>query len=236
MMETRTPLIALGLALAACSPAPTGNEIETPANAAVDAAEDDVANASDSIFADQNVDASANNAEAPKSILRPDVVEEAPAPPPLEPIALVIPFGTSGMTLDDAGRAALDEMLAERAVAAGGPITIRGHTDSRGYDGDNLVASRKRAEVVRAYLRSKGVAADRMTLVALGETRPIAPNAAPDGSDDPEGRAKNRRVEVEVALPAPAPAPIPTIAAAAPGAAKPAPARSTPEKRAAGND
>lgn len=240
MMETRKlPLVALGLALAACSPAPTGNTMEPPANAAVGAAEGDTANATDSIFGDQEFDASANNVAAPKSILRPDVVEDEPAPPPLEPIELVIPFGTSGMTLDDAGRAALDGMLTERTVAAGGAITLRGHTDSRGHDGDNLVASRRRAEAVRSYLVKKGVAADRIRVVALGETRPIVPNAAPDGSDDPEGRAKNRRVEVEVAVPAPAPASSSTGAAAASApadAAQPAAAKPTAVTRAAGND
>jgi outer membrane protein OmpA-like peptidoglycan-associated protein len=29
-----------------------------------------------------------------------------------------------------------------------------------------------------------------------GKTKPVAHNAKPDGSDDPEGRAKNRRVEI----------------------------------------
>ncbi len=31
-----------------------------------------------------------------------------------------------------------------------------------------------------------------------GKTKPIAPNTKPDGSDDPDGRAKNRRVEITV--------------------------------------
>jgi OOP family OmpA-OmpF porin len=37
-----------------------------------------------------------------------------------------------------------------------------------------------------------------MTVIGLGEDRPVAPNAHLDGSDDPEGRARNRRVEIEV--------------------------------------
>jgi outer membrane protein OmpA-like peptidoglycan-associated protein len=32
-----------------------------------------------------------------------------------------------------------------------------------------------------------------------GAKRPVAPNAKPDGSDDPEGRQKNRRVEIVIA-------------------------------------
>ncbi|WP_084583191.1 OmpA family protein, partial [Sphingomonas azotifigens] len=103
----------------------------------------------------------ANNgaAEAPKSILRPDVVPDEPEKPVLKPVDLVVPFGASGLKLDDAGRKLLDEMLGNATLAAGGPITIGGHSDTRGNDRDNLVASRKRAEVVRDYLLSKGVPA-----------------------------------------------------------------------------
>lgn len=193
-----TPMLVL--ALAACSPAPVRNEAEPMLNVADGDA--------DNILATPAQDVLSNNAAAPKSILRPDVVEPEPAPPPLEPLDVVISFAASGAALDDRARQTLDAMLAEPAFAAGGKITLRGHSDSRGHDGDNLVASRKRAEAVRAYLINKKVAPDRITLVALGETRPIAPNAKLDGSDDPEGRARNRRVEIEVSLPQP-PAPTP---------------------------
>jgi OOP family OmpA-OmpF porin len=159
-----------------------------------------------SILAD--VAANDSAAEAPKSILRPDVVPDEPEKPDLKPVELVVPFGASGLKLDDAGRKLLDDLLANATTAAGGAITISGHTDTRGNDRDNLVASRKRAETVRAYLLSKGVPTERMTVVALGETRALVPNAKPDGSDDPEARARNRRVEVQVALPAPTETPV----------------------------
>lgn len=166
-----------------------------------EAPRDNVVAENESIVAD---DAVANDGavEAPKSILRPDVVPDEVVKPAPKPIDLVVPFGASGLKLDDSSRALIDEMLANATTAAGGAITISGHTDTRGNDRDNLLASRKRAEAVRDYLLSKGVAADRMTVVALGETRALVPNAKPDGSDDPEARAKNRRVEVQVALPA----------------------------------
>jgi outer membrane protein OmpA-like peptidoglycan-associated protein len=189
-------ILALGLMAAACAPSSQRNEAEiAPAtdNAAPSDAAEDAAN-----------ETVANEADAPKSILRPEIAAPEPPAPVIKPIELVVPFGTSGMKLDDEGRRLLDTMVTEPAVAAGGPIMVSGHTDTRGSDGDNFAASRVRAEVVRAYLVSKGIAADRMTVVALGERRAIAPNAHPDGSDDPEGRAKNRRVEVKVDLP-PAP-------------------------------
>ena len=71
---------------------------------------------------------------------------------------------------------------------------------------------------MRDYLVEKGVAKDRITLIAIGEGRPVAPNVREDGSDDPEGQAKNRRVDVTVALPT-VMVPLPV----APNAADPAP-------------
>ncbi|KTF69317.1 OmpA family protein [Sphingomonas sp. HT-1] len=154
-----------------------------------------------SIFVEDDALANNSAAEAPKSILRPEVVPDEPKKAELKPLEVVVPFGGSGLKLDDAGRKLLDEMLANPTTAAGGTITIGGHTDTRGNDRDNLIASRKRAEAVRDYLLSKGVPAERMTVIAFGETRALVPNAKTDGSDDPEARAKNRRVEVQVALP-----------------------------------
>jgi len=153
----------------------------------------------------QNITANLTLPE-PKSIIRPTIVDqEIKQEPVLEPIERTISFATSGLKLDEAAHQELDKLVGERVVAEGGKITLRGHSDSRGADGDNLVASRLRAEAVRDYLESKGVPVERITVIPLGETRPIAPNANLDGSDDPEGRAKNRRVEIKVDVPAPAP-------------------------------
>jgi outer membrane protein OmpA-like peptidoglycan-associated protein len=52
---------------------------------------------------------------------------------------------------------------------------------------------------VREWLVKKGGAsAARITTRGWGKSKPIAPNTRPDGSDDPEGRKKNRRVEITV--------------------------------------
>lgn len=136
-----------------------------------------------------------------KSILRPEVTSPEPAPPPLEPITRTIAFGASGTALDDAGRRMLDDLLHQPAVAAGGRIVLRGNTDSRGSDSANLIVSRRMAETVRDYLVKNGIDRKRISVIALGERRPAVPNAHSDGRDDPEGRARNRRVEVEVLLP-----------------------------------
>jgi len=77
-------------------------------------------------------------------------------------------------------------------------VTIEGYTDSKGTDAYNLKLSDRRAAAVKHYLVSKGVAADRLTTVGKGEADPVAPNTKPDGKDNPEGRAMNRRAELKV--------------------------------------
>lgn len=134
---------------------------------------------------------------APRSIMQPALVAPEPPPSPPAPTMVTIPFDQSGSSLDDAQRAILDP-LATRLAGTGDSIVIRGNTDSHGSDRRNRLVSHRRARLVAAYLAGKGIAHDRMTVVALGEDRPIAPNANPDGSDDPAGRARNRRVEIEI--------------------------------------
>ncbi|MCS6779408.1 MAG: OmpA family protein [Geminicoccaceae bacterium] len=76
-------------------------------------------------------------------------------------------------------------------------VRIEGHTDSMGSEAYNLELGRRRAEAVRDHLvRRHGLEPGLFTVESFGESRPLAPNARPDGRDDPEGRQKNRRVEV----------------------------------------
>jgi len=63
----------------------------------------------------------------------------------------------------------------------------------------NQRLSEARAGVVREALAILGVERGRMTARGYGETRPVAPNNKPDGSDNPAGRQQNRRVEILLA-------------------------------------
>ena len=75
-------------------------------------------------------------------------------------------------------------------------IRIEGHTDAKGSDEYNDVLSQRRAASVKAWLVTAGhVPAKSVTTAGLGEHSPVAPNEKPDGTDDPAGRQKNRRVE-----------------------------------------
>lgn len=77
-------------------------------------------------------------------------------------------------------------------------IVVEGHTDSQGGASYNQDLSQRRAQSVRDYLVSRGIAGDRVTAQGFGPTRSIAEN------NSAEGRANNRRVEIVVQPSAPA--------------------------------
>ena len=83
------------------------------------------------------------------------------------------------------------------AAYPGAVVLIEGHTDAKGSDSYNRKLSERRAKSVVKWLTRNG-AANKMIAKGLGETSPVAPNEKPDGSDDPEGRQKNRRVAITV--------------------------------------
>jgi outer membrane protein OmpA-like peptidoglycan-associated protein len=89
---------------------------------------------------------------------------------------------------------ALGPQLAE----AKGRVVIEGHTDSVGSEGYNRTLSERRARAIRDWLVEHEYLPAGTAIVGYGEGKPIAANAKADGSDDPEGRQKNRRVEVVV--------------------------------------
>ncbi len=73
---------------------------------------------------------------------------------------------------------------------------IAGHTDSIGTEAYNMGLGERRANAVKAFFMNNGVDASRLTARSYGESQPIAPNKNDDGSDNPDGRAENRRVEI----------------------------------------
>ena len=77
-------------------------------------------------------------------------------------------------------------------------IELGSHTDSRGNDEYNRDLSQRRAESAVNYIISQGIEKNRIRARGYGEARPIAPNTNPDGSDNPDGRQKNRRTEIKV--------------------------------------
>ena len=72
---------------------------------------------------------------------------------------------------------------------------IYGHTDSISDEAFNQQLSEARANAVSGELKKDGVTAT-MDATGYGESKPVAPNENADGSDNPAGRALNRRVEI----------------------------------------
>ncbi len=77
---------------------------------------------------------------------------------------------------------------------AQGLVTIIGHTDSKGTAVYNQDLSLRRAKATKDWLAGKTTATYQVE--GKGESQPVADNTKPDGSDNPEGRAKNRRVDI----------------------------------------
>jgi len=71
-------------------------------------------------------------------------------------------------------------------------MVVEGHTDSQGSAASNQDLSQRRAQAVRDYLVTRGIASDRITAQGFGSTRSVADNTST------EGRANNRRVEIVV--------------------------------------
>jgi outer membrane protein OmpA-like peptidoglycan-associated protein len=86
----------------------------------------------------------------------------------------------------------LDTVVTYLNVNTGVNVTVDGHTDNTGTDKINDPLSLKRAEASKAYIVSKGVAADRMTTTGFGSKQPVADNKTA------AGRLKNRRIEIKI--------------------------------------
>lgn len=87
------------------------------------------------------------------------------------------------------------------AIRAGapGPIEIIGHTDSKGDPLYNQSLSERRAQAVATWMGQQvGMRLRQFIVGGKGEDEPVATNTRPDGSDDPAGRARNRRVEIRI--------------------------------------
>ena len=72
----------------------------------------------------------------------------------------------------------LDEAVAALRENATLRVEIEGHTCNIGTAEYNLALGDRRANAVKDYLVSRGVAADRLRTVSYGEERPKYDNAA----------------------------------------------------------
>ncbi len=100
-------------------------------------------------------------------------------------------FDSAVLTAED--KAQLDTLVPQLMNPKLGFVTgeIDGYTDNVGKPEYNLALSKKRADAVATYLKSKGVKfGDRFITQGFGDTKPIADNKTE------EGRAQNRRASI----------------------------------------
>ena len=112
----------------------------------------------------------------------------APAPKTLTLEGVNFDFDKSFIRQDDVTN--LDQDVATLKEWGDVKVEVAGHTDSIGTDNYNMGLSLRRANAVRDYLISKGIAAENLTAKGYGESQPVADNQTA------EGRFKNRRVEL----------------------------------------
>ncbi|BBL24397.1 MULTISPECIES: outer membrane protein OmpA [Comamonas] len=134
----------------------------------------------------------------PAPAVAPAPAAVAPAPAPAPAVASKVTFAADAFfdfdkaVLKPEGKAKLDDVASKVKDINLEVVIAVGHTDSIGSDAYNQKLSVRRAEAVKAYLVSKGIAKDRVYTEGKGEKQPVADNKTK------EGRAKNRRVEIEV--------------------------------------
>ena len=141
--------------------------------------------------------------EEPKPAPRPAPPPPKPTPPPPPPAPkgpdvckeMVrihdIKFENDKAEIQPNASTVLDQTAGALQKCPDVKVRLNAYTDSNGSDAYNQKLSDRRANAVREYLESQGVAAGRIEARGLGESNPIADNATA------EGRAENRRVEIE---------------------------------------
>jgi outer membrane protein OmpA-like peptidoglycan-associated protein len=152
-------------------------------------------------------------AETPKAPLTEEIVQPAepselpqpPAPPqvvvPIAPKEIELDpvyFAFDNVELNEAGKKQLNrvfQLLNDYPVVK---VRLIGHADAKGSAEYNLKLSEKRALSAVNYLTGKGIDGKRLETMGLGEKNFAAINSNPDGSDNPQGRGLNRRVEYEI--------------------------------------
>ena len=84
-------------------------------------------------------------------------------------------FDTDSSELSAQSRATLDKQAQWlNTYSQYGQFTVEGHADERGTREYNIALGARRAQVVRDYLISRGVAANRMQTISYGKERPVA--------------------------------------------------------------
>jgi outer membrane protein OmpA-like peptidoglycan-associated protein len=99
-------------------------------------------------------------------------------------------FAFDSAEITSEGRAVLDRQIPSLKANPNMKVELAGHTCSLGTEAYNQGLSERRSKSVYDYLVANGIAAERLTMIGYGETKPAFSN------DTEESRSKNRRVEL----------------------------------------
>ena len=134
-----------------------------------------------------------NPVPLPSSVFRPDTTQtsgtlSAETKQESTDVMYRINFDLGSDRINDKSKSTLDQIVVAMKANHDWRVAIEGHTDAQGAPDYNRALSERRAEAVKAYLQSAGIAPGRLSAVGFGASRPVAPN-------DALGNARNRRVE-----------------------------------------
>ena len=121
-------------------------------------------------------------------------VDKNGCPPVGEELLILtgINFAFDSAKLDKASETIIDRAVQNLKRNPQMSVLIEGHTDNSGPEDYNMGLSVRRAQAVKDYIVSQGVAKERLSVKGFGESQPLVTN------DTKEGRAQNRRVEFVV--------------------------------------
>lgn len=125
------------------------------------------------------------SSQAPSS----EAAAQPPAPSPTTTQAaakpadesLTIAFDTAGTTLSAEAKSQLDGAARLYRDAQPEVMIISGHSDKSGEEFPNLILSARRADAVKKALVDRGIPAERLQIVAVGEAE-LVPTAPPSRS------------------------------------------------------
>jgi len=129
----------------------------------------------------------------------------APTPPPPAPVVEAVKiiledihFDFNKATLTKVATGILDGDIKTLKDNPGVKVQIEGHACAHGAEDYNMALGERRANAVKEYFVNQGIAADRMTTISYGETRPLCAEEPTPKNKNSNCMKDNRRVHFEV--------------------------------------
>ena len=137
----------------------------------------------------------------PKPVPTPEPAPIPPPPPPAAPAKITledIHFDFNKATLTKVATGILDSDIQTMKENPGIKVQIEGHACAHGSEDYNMALGERRANAVKEYFVNKGIAADRLTTISYGKTRPLCVEEPTPRNKNSKCMKDNRRVHFEV--------------------------------------